>query len=99
MGPADVVAAAQMIYSGEESLGLKLDTTGADTFRVGIVCVADGRALERRDGAPDEHTWLVPINTHKHLDVYAISETRCKISACMWHKIIPVHLSLCVYVL
>lgn len=50
VGPADVVAAAQMIYSGEESLGLKLDTTGADTFRVGIVCVADGRALGRAKG-------------------------------------------------
>lgn len=46
VGHADVVAAAQMIYSKEESLGLKLDTTGANTFRVGIVCVADGCVCE-----------------------------------------------------
>lgn len=39
VGPADVVVAAPMIYGGEERPGLKWDTTRADTFRVGTVCV------------------------------------------------------------
>lgn len=42
MGPTYVIAAVQMIYGGEESLGLKLDTTGTDTFPGRIICVADG---------------------------------------------------------
>lgn len=92
VGPANIVAATQMIYSSEESLGLKWETTGADTLWVGIVC----------DGVYDSdfwwsYTWIMPINTLGYI-CYCISETRCKMSPCMRHKIIPVYLSLCVCV-
>lgn len=88
VGPVDIVAVAmQVIYNSEERLVLKRDIMWADTFQGGIVRVAS-----------DEHTWLMPLNTHKHLDVNAISETRCKVSACRQHKLVPVCLSLCVFV-